>query len=230
MNSSKSKSNNLSSVCAVIPFYNENTTLLKVIKETRNYVDFIFAVNDGSNDDDYELVIREPNVKVIQHPKNYGKGKALSTGFSEAVKSGYRFTVTLDADLQHDPKYIPNLLEGLNSFDIVIGNRLKNLDSMPYQRQLSNKITSFLLTLKTGHNILDSQCGFRVYSAEVLKQVSTIYSGFEAESEILIKSAKKGFKIGFVDIPTVYGDEKSKMKSLQVIFGFTKVMLQRLED
>ena len=56
------------------------------------------------------------------------------------------------------------LIEALSSFDIVIGNRLKNLEGMPLQRRLSNKITSFFLTLKTGQKILDSQCGFRAYS------------------------------------------------------------------
>jgi glycosyltransferase involved in cell wall biosynthesis len=227
LSSLKEKNKNPGSICAVIPFYNEKETLIKILNETSNYVKFIYAVNDGSVDDSYQTERQISNVKFIDHDKNYGKGKALSAGFKAAISSGYDYIVTLDADLQHDPKYIPNLIEGLKSFDIVIGNRLKNLKGMPIQRKLSNKLTSFFLTIKTGQNILDSQCGYRVYSEEVLQEISTKYSGFEAESEILVKASKKGFKIGFVDIPTIYGNEKSKMRPVQAIMGFLKVMFMK---
>lgn len=227
MSSSSLKSNYYGSVCAVIPFYNEKETLNKILNETSNYVKFIFAINDGSVDNSYEIERQNSNVKFIDHGKNYGKGKALNTGFKAAISSGYDYIITLDADFQHDPRYIPELIKSLQSFDIVIGNRLKNLKGMPIQRKLSNKLTSFFLTIKTRQNILDSQCGYRAYSAKVLKEVNTKYSGFEAESEILVKASKKGFKIGFVDIPTIYGNEKSKMRPVQAILGFLKVMLMK---
>jgi hypothetical protein len=95
---------------------------------------------------------------------------------------------------------------------------------MPLQRRLSNKLTSFFLTIKTGQNILDSQCGYRAYRTEVLRSVKTLFWGFEAESEILVKAAKNGFKIGFVDIPTIYGYENSKMRPVQAIIGFLRVL------
>jgi len=117
----------------------------------------------------------------------------------------------------------------LESFDIVIGNRLKNLKGMPFQRRFSNKLTSFFLTVKTGQEISDSQCGYRAYRVEVLQSVKTNLSGFEAESEILVKAAKKGFKIGFVDIPTIYGNEKSKMRPVQAIIGFLRVLFLKVK-
>jgi glycosyltransferase involved in cell wall biosynthesis len=227
LSSLKDKSKIPGSVCAIIPFYNEYETLNNILHETSKYVKFIFAVNDGSNDDSYKIERQISNVKFIDHDKNYGKGKALNSGFKAAVLSGCDYIITLDADLQHEPKYIPDLLKGLKSFDIIIGNRLKNLKRMPLQRRLSNKLTSFFLTIKTGQNILDSQCGYRAYSVKVLREVETDFSGFEAESEILVKASKKGFKIGFVDIPTIYGNEKSKMQPVHAILGFLKVMLVR---
>jgi len=214
-------------VCAVIPFFNEKETLNLVLDETLKYVSYIFAVKDGSNDDSYQIEREKSELEIIDIDKNYGKGKALRVGFEAAISSGYEIVVTLDADLQHEPKYIPRLIEGLQSFDIVIGNRLKNLKGMPIQRRLSNKLTSFFLTLKTGQNILDSQCGYRAFRTEVLKEVKTNYLGFEAESEILVKAAKKGFKIGFVDIPTIYGNEKSKMRPVQAIVGFLRVLFSK---
>jgi glycosyltransferase involved in cell wall biosynthesis len=227
LSNSKVTNSNAPKVCSVIPFYNEKETINTVISETLKYVQFVFAINDGSDDGFSNDAKEESKIKFINLDRNYGKGKALSVGFDKAVSAGFNYVVTLDADLQHEPKYIPKLIAGLQLFDIVIGNRLKNLKGMPIQRRLSNKLTSFFLTVKTGQIILDSQCGYRAFRAEVLKEVKTNYLGFEAESEILVKAAKKGFKVGFVDIPTIYGDEKSKMRPAQAIVGFLKVLFSK---
>jgi glycosyltransferase involved in cell wall biosynthesis len=224
LNNSKDINKKSDSVCAIIPFYNEKETLNTVLEETAKFVDHIFAVNDGSNDDLYLEERKKTCVDFIDLDKNFGKGKALSVGFEKAVSSGFRLVITLDADLQHAPNHITKLIASLNSYDIVIGNRLKNLKDMPIQRRLSNKLTSLLLTVKTGQKILDSQCGFRAYKRLVLEQIKTNNYGFEAESEILIKAAKKGFLIGFVDITTIYGSEKSKMRPLEAIIGFLRVL------
>ena len=226
MNNSKVRSNSSASVCAVIPFYNEKNTLSRVLDLTSKYVDHIFAINDGSDDDLYLEEKKKLDVSFIELEKNYGKGKALSKGFEAAVSNGFELVVTIDADLQHDPEYIPDLISGIRDFDIVIGNRLKNLKEMPLQRRLSNKLTSYFLKIKTGQKIIDSQCGFRAYKSKVINEVKTIYNGYEAESEIFIKAAKKGYRIGFIDITTIYGTGKSKMRPLQAITGFIKVLMR----
>ena len=230
MNNSKQINKKVNHVCAVIPFYNEKETLKKILEDTSKYVDYIFAINDGSTDDLYTEESKSDYVDFIKFEKNYGKGKALSVGFEQAILSGFQYIITLDADLQHDPQYIPKLLDSLSLFDIVIGNRLKNIKDMPLQRRASNKLTSFLLTVRTGQRILDSQCGFRAYRKEVLGNVKTENFGFEAESEILIKAAKKKFRIGFTDIPTIYGNEKSNMRPLQAIVGFLKVLFMKVDE
>ena len=227
MSNSKVTNSNTKSICAVVPFYNEKETINIVLQETIKYVQFVFAVNDGSDDGFIPDASQKSKIKFINLDRNYGKGKALSVGFSEAVSAGYNYVITLDADLQHEPKFIPKLIEVLQSFDIVIGNRLKNLRGMPIQRRLSNKLTSFFLTVRTGQEILDSQCGFRAYKSEVLNSVKMRFTGFEAESEILIKASKQGFKIGFVDITTIYGHEKSKMRPIQAIVGFLRVIFSK---
>ena len=95
---------------------------------------------------------------------------------------------------------------------------------MPLQRRISNKITSKLLSMKTGQKIIDSQCGFRAYNLEVLNKVNTVKNGYVAESEILIKAAKNGYRIGFVDISTIYGNEKSKMNGFKATFDFVRLL------
>ena len=213
-------------VCAVIPFYNESKTIKEVIERTLNFVDCIIAVNDGSTDGFISQLINSQRVILISSQKNFGKGFALNTGFRESIKNNFDITVTLDADLQHEPEQIPKLIKEISSFDIVIGNRLNDLKKMPLHRIASNKLTSFLLSLKTGLKLLDTQSGFRAYKTKILNDILPSSYGFEAESEILINAARKNYKIGFVPTPTIYANEKSKMKSFQAISGFIKVLLR----
>ena len=211
-------------ICAVIPFYNEEKTLSEIINRTLQYVDKIIAVNDGSTDNSKQKINDVQNVIVIDYEKNYGKGFALNKGFEKALELGYDTVVTLDSDLQHDPVFIPDLLREIENYGIVIGNRLNNLADMPLQRRLSNKITSFLLSVKTGQKILDSQSGFRAIRSDVLRVVKTRKHGYEAESEQIILAARKGFKIGFVNTSTIYGNEKSKIKPVKTILAFIKTL------
>ena len=216
--------NTTNKVAAVIPFYNESKTINEVIQRTLKHVHYVLAVDDGSTDNSAEQIILKDKVQIITIPVNRGKGFALRTGVNAALNEGYAEIVTLDADLQHNPDEIPLLTAGLKDYQIVIGNRLNNLKGMPLQRRISNKITSKLLSMKTGQKIIDSQCGFRAYNLEVLNKVKTVKNGYEAESEILIKAAKNGYKIGFVDISTIYGNEKSKMNGFKATFDFVRLL------
>lgn len=216
-------SKNQNKICAVIPFFNEVNSIKTVVTQTLNFVDHIVAINDGSTDGSEREISSIPAVSVINLAQNNGKGFALRQGFEYCLQNNYQVTVTLDADLQHDPSQIPKLIEMSSDYDIVVGNRLHDVSSMPFQRRLSNRITSSLLSYKTKNTIIDSQCGFRVYKTNILSNLKTKYSGFEAESEILVLAARNNCKIGFVNIPTIYGREKSKMRPIQAILGFIKV-------
>lgn len=221
MNNSERKIN----IIAVVPFYNESDFVHDIVSATLNFTDFIIAVDDGSTDNSAEKIKDFRNILIIKNDKNYGKGYSLRKGFDKALELNAEYIVTLDADGQHKPELIPSFLEKISDCDIVIGNRMKDVKKMPLQRILSNKITSYLLSKKLGVTILDSQCGFRIYRRKVLENVSTMFNGFEAESEILVEAARKNFRIEFVDIPTVYENQNSKMKPLQAIKGFIKVLM-----
>jgi glycosyltransferase involved in cell wall biosynthesis len=215
---------NKNNIAAVIPFFNENKTIYQIVINTLKYVDCVIAVDDGSTDDSSSKIIENRDIILLKINVNRGKGFALREGLNEGVKKGYTQIITIDADLQHNPDEIPLLINELNNFDIVIGNRLNNLVNMPLQRIMSNKITSFFLSLKTGKKIIDSQCGFRAYKAEVIKNCKTVKNGYEAESEILIKASRKDYKIGFTDISTIYGNEESKINPFKTTFNFVKVL------
>lgn len=217
-----SKQNNS---CAIIPFYNEEKTIAAIITRTLKFVDCVIAVNDGSTDNSVSNVPGGDNIVLLQNELNLGKGAALNKGFRESLSKGFAVTFTLDADLQHPPESIPDFLPLLDKYDIVIGNRLEDLSGMPPQRILSNRLTSFLMSIKTGQKILDSQCGFRGFKTGILKDILPTFTGYEAESQILINASRRNNKIGFVKVPTVYGDEESKMNPFQAIAGFIRVLL-----
>ncbi|WP_337871847.1 glycosyltransferase family 2 protein [Ignavibacterium sp.] len=221
MNNSKRKIN----IAAVIPFFNESEFVREIVYTTLNFTDFVIAVDDGSTDNSAEKIKDLENVFIIKNAKNFGKGYSLKNGFEKAVELNAEYVVTLDADGQHKPELIQSFLEKISYCDIVIGNRMKDVKNMPMQRILSNKITSYLLSKKLGVSILDSQCGFRIYRRIVLENIRTKFNGFEAESEILVEAARKNFRIEFIDIPTVYENQNSKMKPFQAIKGFIKVLM-----
>ena len=185
---------------------------------------FVIAVDDGSTDGSPDNIPITENVILISYKRNRGKGYALRKGLEKGIEKGFLKLITIDADFQHDPEEIHTLISGLINYDIVIGNRLNDLKGMPLQRRISNKITSFLLSIKTGQKIMDSQCGFRAYRAEVVKNITTVEDGYEAETEILIKASRDGYKIGFANISTIYGDEDSKMIPIKTTFGFIKLL------
>ncbi len=220
MNNTLRKNN----VCAVIPFYNEENTIKEIIEKTLNYVDLIICIDDGSTDDSIKNIPESKNITVLKNNVNRGKGYSLKRGFEKSIEIKTEYTITLDSDLQHPPENIPAFIEKLNSNDLVIGNRLNNISKMPFQRIISNIITSKLLSVKTKMKIPDSQCGFRGFRTEILKLILPTFNGFEAESEMLVKAANNNLRISFVNIPTIYGLEKSKMRPFQAIKGFIKVL------
>ena len=217
-------SKNRNKIAAVIPFFNEKNTVHRIIQATLKHVDAVIAIDDGSTDDSAVNISLLKNITLLKNNTNRGKGFSLRKGLNYAVENGFDELVTLDADLQHNPDEIPLLVSKLNEYHIVIGNRLNNLKGMPLQRKISNNITSKLLSIKTGQKILDSQCGFRAYRSEVIRNVKTNTDGYEAESEIVIKASLLGYQIGFTDITTIYGDEISKMTPVKSTIGFIKLL------
>ncbi|MBU1096101.1 MAG: glycosyltransferase family 2 protein [Bacteroidetes bacterium] len=213
--------------CAVIPFYNEYQSLSLLLEKVSRFVDFIICVNDGSTDDSLSTIPKTKNILILSNNTNRGKGYSIKKGLLKGLELDYNRFVTIDADLQHDPEFIPKFLNALERYDFVIGNRLDNISDMPPLRIISNKITSFLLSIKLNQKIFDSQCGFRAFNAKIIKNILPDTNGFEAETEMIINAGRHNIAIGFVSIPTIYGNEKSKMRNLQATLGFIKVYLTK---
>lgn len=188
----------------------------------------VFVVNDGSTDETEAIATRFRTV-LLNHKTNRGKGAALVSGFN-AVRADpkFEFAITMDADLQHRPEDIHALVQGRKDFDadIVVGLRSRIGSGMPLHRVLSNSITSFLVSTRTGRIIRDSQCGFRLIARKVFSEIELETDGFEAETEFLIKAARKGLKIAFVPVETIYDGEGSHMRHWETTLNFVKVLFK----
>lgn len=209
----------------IVPFYNEKETLKSVCLDIEKYTDLIICVNDGS-DDGGELDIENlPKVIVVSHSENLGKGKAINTGIMRAIRLKADKVIITDADFQHDLRYIPVIFEMLETTDFVITDRQGKLRMIWPHRILSNFITSFIVSKKLGVRISDSQCGFRGYTSKTLKAIVPDEPGFEAETEMLIKAVKSGFKFTSLNIPVLKRKSgKSKMRNWKTVKGFLNVI------
>jgi glycosyltransferase involved in cell wall biosynthesis len=215
----------------IIPTYNGSSTLEKLISQLAEYISLkdIIVIDDGSMDDTYKIA-KNCKVTVLQHEKNKGKGIALKTGFDYCLKNNYSGTITMDADLQHDPKFVQDFLKMAESskYGIIIGTRQMNLKIMPLDRYLTNKICSIIISVLAGKTIYDSQSGYRWISEEVLKKVKLSSRRYDLESEILIKAGRANFEIGEVEISTIYEKSKSFINPLVDTGRFIKVVIKSI--
>jgi len=219
------------SIAVLVPAYNAERSIPELVERVRSAVGNIqiVIVDDGSIDRTNDVAVSSGMV-VLRHEKNCGKGAALQTGFDFLKdRTTCEFIVTIDADLQHQPEDIPKFIQAQekNNADIVIGWRNRVGTPMPLHRKFSNTITSTLVGMRTGSNIKDSQCGFRLIRRSVVERVHLESAGYEAETEFLIKAVRCGFKIDFVPIQTIYGTEKSYMTHWTTTKNFIKVIVRK---
>lgn len=217
--------------CVLIPAYNEEKRVGAVVREVLEYCPHVIVVDDGSPDDT-DKVAAEAGAIVLEHVHNQGKGAALQTGFDYARAHGYDLAITLDADGQHAPSDIPAFLQAYERTHspVLVGNRMGDVAAMPRLRRFVNRFMSDLLSRVMGQHVPDSQCGFRLYhrSAFPAGPYDAHSQRYAAESEILLRLALEGRKIGAVTIQTIYGDEKSKVRPLADTLRFFR-MLRRFK-
>ncbi|NLE65078.1 MAG: glycosyltransferase family 2 protein [Elusimicrobia bacterium] len=199
-------------VCVLIPAYNEESAIGRVVEDLIRHGMDVLVVDDGSSDRTAEMGMRA-GAKVLKNVKNNGKGYSLQRGFDYVISQGYEAVLTMDGDGQHAVEDVDAFLEVLRKgeADIVCGNRMRNPKGMPGVRFVTNKIMSGLISLVCRQKIYDTQCGFRLVRTEVLKNIQISSSAFEIESEVLIKACKKGFRVRSVPIRTIYSTERSKI-------------------
>jgi glycosyltransferase involved in cell wall biosynthesis len=181
---------------ALIPAFNAERTLPPVVRGVREYLADVVVVDDGSSDRT-GAVAREAGAHVLRHDVNRGKGAALKTGFAYALQNGYDCVITLDADGQHLPHEIPRLIAAREETkaDLIIGGRAHLFGQMLSHRRMANRFSAWTIAKASGTGVTDSQSGYRVYSAALLRSLHLHTDGFDMESEVIVKAGRGGFRV-----------------------------------
>ena len=181
------------------------------------------VIDDGSTDDT-GAVARQAKVRVLRQEPNQGKAAALRRGFRELAD--YDFVATLDADGQHDPADLPRFLVAVDGADLIVGARQLS-GRMPWHRQIGNRWASWVTTMLAGQTVADSQSGYRLHArrllAEVVERIPLTSDGYLFETEILVRAARAGFRLGAVPIKTVYEDETSHFRAGREVPRFLRL-------
>ncbi|MCD1296103.1 glycosyltransferase [Methanocella sp. CWC-04] len=208
-------------ISVIIPVYNEEDNItelygqLSSVLYSLNQPFEVLFIDDGSRDNTYNKLkeIKDDNVRIIRFQRNFGKAAALSCGFKYARSN---IVITMDGDLQDDPKEIAKFLEGLKEFDMVSGWKYRRKD--PFTKTIPSKIFNILTRVLTNVNIHDFNCGFKAYRGYVVKDIK-LYG--ELHRYIPAIAQWKGYTVGEIKVehhPRVHG--KSKYGANRLLKGF----------
>jgi glycosyltransferase involved in cell wall biosynthesis len=211
---------------AIIPAYREEQHISDVVRRTRQQLDHVVVIDDGSSDNTTRCA-REAGAEVIVHSQNRGKGEAIKTGLRHWLDRQFIHVIILDADGQHLPEEIDRFIAaaaqaGDHSF--FLGNRMKNLTGMPFVRRVVNRYMSNRISRICRQKIPDTQCGFRMLDRQLIPELLDGANRFDYETEMLIIASRKGYRIESVPITTVYSDEVSSIHPARDTVRFFKLM------
>lgn len=222
-------------ILAVIPGYQEGPRIGAVVARARRHV-AVLVVDDGSSDDTAAQAAAAGAVVLPQRP-NQGKGAALRMGFRRALDEGYDAVITLDADGQHDPDEIPRFLAAFGVADVALGPGPAAIEAqrpdlvigrrdfarMPPVRRLSNTLGGALFSWAVGQRVPDNQSGYRLLGRRMLvAMAASRETGFEFEVEMIAVCLRRGWRLDWVPVSTIYAGAPSHVRPVHHLRHFVR--------
>ena len=208
----------------LIPCYNTHKYLNDLISLLRSQTHSkIIVIDDGSSPSINIDKFEDNDLFLMRNTINRGKGYSLKLGFKYAIENNYTHAITLDGDMQHDPMEINKFIDAEQNIDFLLGYR-KFSKPMPLSRIISNTITSKIISILKTKTIHDSQCGYRRYKIDAIKNLVFVENGYLFESEILLNSINKKINIENINIRVIYDNSPSHINKLNDSINFIKLI------
>ena len=212
-------------VCVIVPTYNNEKTLKRVLDSVLSFTSNIIIVNDGSTDTTATILNDYSQLVQIHHDKNSGKGVALRNGFKKAMELNYNYAITIDSDGQHYASDIPTFIAAIEKEpnSLLIGSRNMTQDDVPKKSSFGNKFSNFWFWFETGIKLEDTQSGYRLYPLQLIPK-KYFTTKFELEIEIIVRSAWKGISVKNIPIQVLY-DPTERVSHFRPFQDFTRISI-----
>ena len=212
---------------AAMPAFNVEGNIGTIVLKTKQHVDEVVVVDDGSRDATADAA-RAAGAKVVSHGTNRGYGEAIKSCFAAARTSGADVLVIFDADGQHDSNDIPRLLAPIlhNEADLTVGSRfLDSAVSFPRYRKFGIEVINWLWNFGSKTKVSDTQSGFRAYSRELIDKFQLTAKGMSISVEILEKARRRRARIKEVPVSCSYEDSSLNWAAIEHGLGVALAVL-----
>jgi glycosyltransferase involved in cell wall biosynthesis len=213
--------------CVIIPTYNNDQTLEKVIQDVLRFTSDVIVVNDGSTDQTQNILQHFPHLKVVSYSINRGKGYALRKGFEKARQEGFEYTITLDSDGQHFASDIQSFIDKTMEYPeaIIVGTRTLPQNKLRKGSGFANRFSNFWFRFITGVSLPDTQSGFRLYPLQFVQHTRFLTNRYEFELEILIRSAWKGVQLTDIPVNVFYPAKEERISHFRPLRDFVRISI-----